>query len=107
MANPWAGEVEIVLDGTPHVMRLTLGALAELEAELGEASLVDLIARCEGGAVSSADVLKLVVAGLRGGGWRGRIADLLSVEIDGGPLEAARLAGALLVRAFSRPGSET
>lgn len=105
MANPWAGEVEIVLDGEPHQMRLTLGALAELEEALGEASLVDLIARFEGGAVSSRDVLRLIVAGLRGGGWRGRMEDLLAVEIGGGPLEGARLAGLLLVRAFSRPGA--
>lgn len=105
MANPHAGEVEIVLDDERHVMRLTLGALAELEAELGEVSLVDLIARFEGGAVSSRDVLRLIVAGLRGGGWRGRMEDLLAVEIAGGPLEAARLAGELLVRAFARPGT--
>lgn len=102
MANPHAGEVEIVLDGERHVMRLTLGALAELEEGLGEASLVDLIQRFEGGDVSSRDVLRLIVAGLRGGGWRGRMEDLLAVEIGGGPLEAARLAGVLLVRAFGR-----
>lgn len=102
MANPHAGEVEIVLDGERHVMRLTLGALAELEEGLGEASLVDLIQRFEGGDVSSRDVLRLIVAGLRGGGWRGRMEDLLAVEVGGGPLEAARLAGVLLVRAFGR-----
>ena len=32
----------------------------------------------------------LVCAGLRGGGWRGDLPDLLSAEIEGGPLEAAR-----------------
>lgn len=105
MPNPWAGEVGIVLDGERHLMRLTLGALAELEDDLGEASLVDLIARFEGGDVSSRDVLRLIVAGLRGGGWRGHMDDLLAVEIGGGPLEAARLAGELLVRAFAKPGA--
>ena len=34
MANPYAGEVAIWLDGQRHVMRLTLGALAELEQTL-------------------------------------------------------------------------
>ena len=29
MANPWEGEVAIRLDGERHVMKLTLGALAE------------------------------------------------------------------------------
>ena len=34
MANPWAGEVDITLDGKPHTLKLTLGALAELEASM-------------------------------------------------------------------------
>ena len=34
MANPWAGEVAIVLDGQRHLAKLTLGALAELEEAL-------------------------------------------------------------------------
>ena len=103
MANAWAGEVAVVLDGVPHVAKLTLGALAELEAGLGERSLVDLVERFEGGRVSGADVLALLVAGLRGGGWRGTAADLLTVEIGGGPLEAARVAAELLTRAFALP----
>jgi len=52
-------------------------------------------------------VLALIVAGLRGGGWRGRAADLVSAEISGGPVEAARVAGQLLARAFALPGGET
>ena len=34
MVNAWAGEVAIWLDGQRHVAKLTLGALAELEAAL-------------------------------------------------------------------------
>lgn len=104
MANPLAGEVEVVLDGRPHVAKLTLGALAELEAGLGEGSLVDLVARFESGRFSSRDVLALLVAGLRGGGWQGRAGDLLAVEIGGGPVGAARAAAELLARAFAVPG---
>lgn len=104
MANPWAGEVTLVIGGDRRVMRLTLGALAELEAGLGAGSLVDLVTRFETGAFSSRDVLALIVAGLRGGGWRGRTADLLSAEIEGGPLAAARAAAELLARAFALPG---
>ena len=103
MANPWEGEVAIRLDGERHVMRLTLGALAELEAQLQADSLLALVERFEAGAFSTRDVLRLIVAGLRGGGWRGDAKDLLSVEIGGGPTEAARLAGQLLVRAFALP----
>jgi len=104
MANPQAGEVEIVIDGRAHVAKLTLGALAELEAGLGADNLPALVARFEGGQVSSRDVLALIVAGLRGGGWEGRAADLLRAEIAGGPVGAARVAAELLARAFAGPG---
>lgn len=104
MANPWAGEVEIWLGAERRVAKLTLGALAELEAGLGEASLLDLVRRFETGAFSSRDVLALIVAGLRGGGWEGRAEDLRTVEIGGGPVGAARIAAQLLARAFTVPG---
>ena len=104
MANPFAGEVTVTLDGRAHVAKLTLGALAELEAALSTGSLIDLVERFEGGRFSTRDVLALVVAGLRGGGWQGTAADLRTVEIAGGPVEAARAAAELLARAFALPG---
>lgn len=104
MANPLAGEVEVLLDGAPVTARLTLGALAELEAKLGEDSLVALVRRFESGAFSGRDVLAVIVAGLRGGGWRGGAEDLLSVEIGGGTVGAARLAALLIARAFAPVG---
>jgi hypothetical protein len=104
MANPHAGEVGLVIDGEERVLKLTLGALAELEGELGAGTLVELVERFEAGRFSTRDVLLLIVAGLRGGGWRGSSRDLLSAEIEGGPVEAARAAGMLLARAFRVPG---
>lgn len=103
MANPWAGEVTLVMDGEAHVLKLTLGALAELEAELASGTLIDLVERFESGAFSSRDVLSLIVAGLRGGGWKGTARDLLAAEIEGGPLGAARVAAQLLATAFMAP----
>lgn len=103
MANPWRGEVALVLDGERRVAKLTLGALAELETELGGESLIALIERFEAGRHSTRDVLALVVAGLRGGGWTGEAKDLLTAEIEGGPIEASRVAAALLVHAFALP----
>ncbi len=100
MANPWAGEVVLRLDGERHVAKLTLGALAELEERLGAQSLSELVARFEGDALRAGDVLALVVAGLRGGGWSGDEKDLITAEIDGGVVEAARVAAQLLSRAF-------
>lgn len=104
MANPWAGEVALVIDGQRHVLKLTLGALAELEAGLETGTLVDLVERFESGRFASRDVLRLIVAGLRGGGWRGQASDLITAEIEGGPMGAARAAAELLARAFMAPG---
>lgn len=103
MANPWTGEVALTIDGEQRVLKLTLGALAELEQELNAGSLVELVQRFEGGAYSSADVLALIVAGLRGGGWNVARADLMHAEIEGGPMAAARTAAELLARAFMVP----
>jgi hypothetical protein len=103
MVNPYCGEVALTLDGQRHIAKLTLGALAELEAALEAQSLFDLVERFEQGRFSSRDVLALIVAGLRGGGWCGTAADLARVEIGGGPLEAARVAAELLARAFALP----
>lgn len=104
MANPYAGEVVIVLDGQRHVAKLTLGALAELEAALESGSLMELVERFENQRFTTRDVLALIVAGLRGGGWQGVATDLLQVEIGGGPVQAARAAAELLARAFALPG---
>ncbi|WP_111735059.1 gene transfer agent family protein [Roseovarius amoyensis] len=105
MANPYAGEVALVIDGERHVLKLTLGALAELEAALETGTLVELVERFESSAFSSRDVLALIVAGLRGGGWRGQATDLVSARIEGGALGAARAAAELLARAFMAPGA--
>jgi hypothetical protein len=103
MANPYAGEVEVVLNGDVRVAKLTLGALAELEAALGTGSLLALVERFEAREFSVRDVLCVVVAGLRGGGWTGTADDLGRAEIVGGPLAAARIAAELLARAFTVP----
>ena len=103
MANPWASEVELIIDGKPRTLKLTLGALAELEAALETGTLVELVERFEGGSFSTRDVMRLIVAGLRGGGWSGRAEDLFCAEIEGGPMAAARAAALLLARAFALP----
>lgn len=103
MSNPYAGEVTLMIDGQPHVLRLTLGALAELEAALGEDTLLALIERFEQGRFSARDVLALLVAGLRGGGWQGQADDLTRAEIAGGIHGAAQVAAQVLARAFTPP----
>ncbi|MDS9466017.1 gene transfer agent family protein [Paracoccus sp. MBLB3053] len=105
MVNPWRGEVEVVLNDQSFPARLTLGALAELETELGAKSMIELIERFETGQFSSHDVIAVIVAGLRGGGWEGERSNLLNSELRGGPMEAAKLAATLLARAFRLEGA--
>lgn len=103
MVNPFAGEVALVVDGERRVLKLTLGALAELEASLEAESLVALVERFESGGYRAGDILQLLAAGLRGGGWEGDAAQLAQAEIAGGPVVAAEAAAQLLARAFSVP----
>lgn len=103
MANPWTGEVALVIDGQRRVLKLTLGALAELEQALQTPSLVALVERFEGGSFSTRDVLALIGAGLRGGDNDVSDAELRRAEIEGGPMMAARVAAELLARAFMLP----
>jgi len=101
--NPWAGEVLLRVDGQERCCRLTLGALAEMEAGLGGEGLPDLVARIEAGRFGSRDIMAIVVAGLRGGGWAVTAAELVAADIAGGPQAAARAAARMLARAFAPP----
>ena len=53
MANPYFGEVALTFDGKTLPMRLSLGALAELESEMKEDSLLSLVQRFENGFVQN------------------------------------------------------
>ena len=99
--NPYRGDVTLVLNGEPHTMRLTLGALAELEAALDTGSMLALVERFENGAFSASDLITLLLAGLRGGGGSMDRETLMAGCIEGGPLAAAKAGALLLKRAFS------
>jgi len=106
MANPYRGEVALSVDGETRTMRLTLGALAELETRLESDSLIELIARFEGGRFRVSDLISLLSAGLSGGGWPVSEAELVHCRIDGGPLAAAQAAAQLLKLTFTLPGED-
>lgn len=99
--NPYRGDVTLVLDGEAREMRLTLGALAELEEALGADSLLALVERFESGAFSAGDLIALLLAGLRGAGLQIDKETLVAGSIGGGPMAAARAGALLLKRAFS------
>lgn len=106
MANPWRGEVELVVDGERRLMRLTLATLAELEARLKSESLIDLIGRFENGSFRVRDLIALLTAGLNGGGWALDETELLGRQIEGGPVAAAQAAARLLKVTFSLPDGD-
>lgn len=100
MTNPLRGEVSITIDGRARTMRLTLGALASLEARLEAGSLMGLAERFEDGRVSAADLMALLAAGLAGAGEDIAEEALGRAEIEGGAVGALRAGMELLSRAF-------
>lgn len=106
MANPFRGEVVLRVDGEDRLMRLTLGALAELEARLECGSLMEVITRFESGEFKVKDMISLLAAGLNGGGWSVTEAEVMRSQIDGGPLVAAQAAARLLKITFTLPQDE-
>ncbi len=86
LANRARGDVLLTIDGRPVVLRLTLGALAELETAFDCASLADLSARLQ--AARPSDLLTVLAALVRGGGGEGDVGALARADID--PAEAAR-----------------
>ncbi|MEL7466092.1 MAG: gene transfer agent family protein [Pseudomonadota bacterium] len=108
MINPLRGEVALHVDGAARRMRLTLGALAVLEARLGVGGLIGLAERFEGGGVRGDDLIALLTAGLNGGLAEGG-AEITESEVaemcfDGGVMAAAEAAGALLAATFRGGG---
>lgn len=103
MVNPYAGEVALRIGAETLALKLTLGALAELETVLQDGSLLALVERFEAGRFSARDISAVLLAGLRGGGHKLSEAELANADIAGGPLAAARVAAELLARAFSVP----
>ncbi len=66
MANRHRGEVSLALGGRRFTLRLTLQALAELEAAFSAGSLADLGARFGSGGFSSRDIATILGATLCG-----------------------------------------
>ncbi len=101
MANPYRGEVEVGVDGGVVTLRLTLGALVELEDSLCAASLLDLVERVEGGRLSARDVVAVLQAGFRGAGRYEDAERVPEMAFEGGAVGAARAAVRLLDAAFT------
>lgn len=105
MANRYRGEIEARLDGQPHCLCLTLGALAELEAAFGDEDMLALAARFETGRLKAQDCVRIIGAGLRGGGYEIADAAVARMQADGGAAGFVAIVARLLGATFGAAGT--
>lgn len=98
--NRRRGEVPVELDGAGYRLRLTLGALAELESTYAAADLTALVERFGRGRLSADDIIRVIGAGLRGGGQDISDAQVGTMALSGGAAAAARAVAELLTETF-------
>jgi hypothetical protein len=103
-ANRRRGEIEAVLDGERRVLCLTLGALAELETAFEVDDLTALAARFSSGQLRAADLIRILGAGLRGGGNLFSDEEVAAMAAADGLAGFARIVGALLLATFGAAG---
>lgn len=84
MANHHRGEVAAFIGGAERRLRLTLGALAELEEAFGAEDLGDLARRFASGTLKTRDVIRVIAAGLRGAGETLTDDDVANLPLEGG-----------------------
>jgi len=98
-ANGARGDAVLMVGGERHVLRLTLGALAEIETGLGLTNFEDLQTRLA--KPSAADLAVVLSALARAGGSAIEAADLHAADLD---LSAAVRAIAAAFGAGEAPG---
>lgn len=103
MINRHRGETALMVAGEALPMRLTLGALAELEHAFAVDSLPALGERFTGGRLSARDVTRILTAGLRGAGNAIGEEEVARLGFDGGLNGAIAAAIDLLEATFADP----
>ncbi|MGE0764896.1 MAG: gene transfer agent family protein [Hyphomicrobiaceae bacterium] len=100
MPNLHRGEIEAILDGRAMTLCLTLGALAELEATFGDEDMLALANRFASGRLSARDAIRVLGAGLRGGGHDLADADVARLQAEGGAAGFVDVVARLLTATF-------
>lgn len=103
MTNRHRGEIEAVLDGVPRRLCLTLGALADLEAAFGDADMLALATRFDSGRLAASDCVRIIGAGLRGGGHQIADEDVGAMQANGGAAGFVDIVARLLSATFGGP----
>jgi Phage tail tube protein, GTA-gp10 len=105
MANSHRGEIEALLDGRPHRLCLTLGALADLETAFGDADMLALADRFSTGRLKACDAARLIGAGLRGGGHPLSDEIVTTMTAEGGAAGFVDIVARLLAATFGPAGA--
>ncbi|MCR6498904.1 gene transfer agent family protein [Shinella sp. CPCC 101442] len=103
-ANRRRGEIEAFLDGERRVLCLTLGALAELETAFAVDSLTGLAERFSSGRLKADDLIRIIGAGLRGGGNLFSDEDVAGMAVADALEGFARITAELLRATFEAEG---
>ncbi len=101
MVNRQRGEIEAILNGKPYCLCLTLGALAELEDAFGEEDMLAVAERFETGRIKAQDAIRILGAGLRGGGHMIDDADVAEMRVEGGAAAFVDIVSQLLAATYS------
>jgi Phage tail tube protein, GTA-gp10 len=101
MANRHRGEIEAELGGQTFTLCLTLGALAEIEDAYGGEDLIAIAERFETGRIKASDAIKVIGAGLRGGGLTIKNPEVASLSVIGGAAGYLRIVADLLKATFA------
>lgn len=107
MANSRRGEIAAVLNDSHWILCLTLGALASLEASYETEDLSALIARFSTGRLSAQDIIRIITAGLQGGGHDVAQDDVADMRIEGGAVGFAQLVTQLLAITFGSSAEQS
>lgn len=105
-ANRRRGEIFAELDGRPRRLCLTLGALAELEAAYAADDLAALVQRFSTGRLSALDMMRVIGAGLRGGGEDVADEAVGAMRCENGAAGFAAVVSELLVATFGSAGGQ-
>lgn len=101
MVNRHRGEIEAELGGRAYTLCLTLGALAELEAAYGGEDLIAIAERFERGRIGATDAIRVIGAGLRGGGNAIDDEEVARLAVTGGAAGYLKIVAALLTATFA------
>ena len=101
MTNRHRGEIEAELGGETYILCLTLGALAELESAYGDQDLISIAERFETGRIGAGDAIRIIGAGLRGGGTKISNEAVATLQVAGGAAGYIGIVAKLLTATFA------